>query len=86
MRFNTIGLIGYGEVGKIFSAGLEARGAHYVEAGVMTSVPPYGIKTPMLLGGPLAAELAVLCAALGMTPKPSAKKSALPAPSKCAAA
>ena len=51
------------------AAMIEARGAHYVEAGVMTSVPPYGIKTPMLLGGPLAAELAVLCAAWGMDAK-----------------
>lgn len=30
---------------------IEAEGAHYVEAGVMTSVPPYGIRVPMLLGG-----------------------------------
>lgn len=41
---------------------VEARGAHYVEAGVMTSVPPYGIKVPMLLGGAKAAELAALLA------------------------
>ncbi|MGA8514203.1 MAG: DUF1932 domain-containing protein [Burkholderiaceae bacterium] len=37
---------------------IEAAGAHYVEAGVMTSVPPYGIKVPMLLGGTKASELA----------------------------
>lgn len=37
---------------------IEARGAHYVEAGVMTSVPPYGIRVPMLLGGSKAAALA----------------------------
>jgi 3-hydroxyisobutyrate dehydrogenase-like beta-hydroxyacid dehydrogenase len=37
---------------------IEAAGAHYVEAGVMTSVPPYGIRVPMLLGGPQAAALA----------------------------
>jgi 3-hydroxyisobutyrate dehydrogenase-like beta-hydroxyacid dehydrogenase len=37
---------------------IEAAGAHYVEAGVMTSVPPYGIKVPMLLGGAKATELA----------------------------
>ena len=36
---------------------IENAGAHYVEAGVMTSVPPYGIKVPMLLGGALAPEL-----------------------------
>ena len=37
---------------------IEAVGGHYVEAGVMTSVPPYGIKVPMLLGGPQAESLA----------------------------
>jgi len=37
---------------------VEAAGAHYVEAGIMTSVPPYGIKVPMVIGGPHAAELA----------------------------
>ena len=45
---------------------VEARGAHYVEAGVMTSVPPHGIKTPMLLGGPQAAALALLLTSWGM--------------------
>ena len=35
-----------------------AAGGLYVEAGVMTSVPPYGIKVPMLLGGPQAESLA----------------------------
>jgi 3-hydroxyisobutyrate dehydrogenase-like beta-hydroxyacid dehydrogenase len=39
---------------------VDARGAHYVEAGVMTSVPPYGIRVPMLLGGAKAADLAQL--------------------------
>jgi 3-hydroxyisobutyrate dehydrogenase-like beta-hydroxyacid dehydrogenase len=41
-----------------------ARG-RYVEAAVMTSVPPYGIRVPMLLGGPHAAALAPTLAALG---------------------
>jgi 3-hydroxyisobutyrate dehydrogenase-like beta-hydroxyacid dehydrogenase len=41
---------------------IDAKGADYVEAGVMTSVPPYGIRVPMLLGGQQAAALAgVLC-------------------------
>ena len=39
---------------------IDARGADYVEAGVMTSVPPYGIRVPMLLGGLQAAPLAEL--------------------------
>jgi 3-hydroxyisobutyrate dehydrogenase-like beta-hydroxyacid dehydrogenase len=45
---------------------IDAAGAHYVEAGVMTSVPPYGIKVPMLLGGARAAELAGLLTLWGM--------------------
>ena len=53
---------------------IEACGAHYVEAGVMTSVPPYGIKTPMLLGGPHAAALAPLLVSWGMDAKPVSEK------------
>ena len=45
---------------------IEAAGAHYVEAGVMTSVPPYGIRVPMLLGGPLAQALAEKLCSFGM--------------------
>ncbi len=48
---------------------IEAAGAHYVEAGVMTSIPPYGIRVPMLLGGPLAAEIAPRLIAFGMDAK-----------------
>lgn len=49
------------------AAGLiEAAGGHYVEAGVMTSVPPYGIRVPMLLGGPHAETLAQRLRAFGM--------------------
>jgi len=48
------------------AAAIEAAGGHYVEAGVMTSVPPYGIKVPMLLGGAKAEALAVVLAGWGM--------------------
>jgi 3-hydroxyisobutyrate dehydrogenase-like beta-hydroxyacid dehydrogenase len=48
---------------------VEAQGAHYVEAGVMTSVPPYGIKVPMLLGGRQAKELAELLTSWTMDAK-----------------
>jgi 3-hydroxyisobutyrate dehydrogenase-like beta-hydroxyacid dehydrogenase len=48
---------------------IEAAGAHYVEAGVMTSVPPYGIAVPMLLGGAQAAALAETLLAWGMDAK-----------------
>ncbi len=51
------------------AAAIEAAGAHYVEAGVMTSVPPYGIKVPMLLGGARAHELGQVLNAWGMNTK-----------------
>jgi 3-hydroxyisobutyrate dehydrogenase-like beta-hydroxyacid dehydrogenase len=53
---------------------VDERGAHYVEAGVMTSVPPYGIQVPMLLGGAKAGELAELLAAWGMDAKAVSEK------------
>ncbi len=49
---------------------VDARGAHYVEAGVMTSVPPYGIRVPMLLGGAQAVALAAVLSRWGMNAKP----------------
>ena len=51
------------------AAVIEAAGATYVEAGVMTSVPPYGIRVPMLLGGAQAAELSALFTEWGMDAK-----------------
>jgi 3-hydroxyisobutyrate dehydrogenase-like beta-hydroxyacid dehydrogenase len=45
---------------------IDAAGGHYVEAGVMTSVPPYGLRVPMLLGGAYAAVLTPVLAAWGM--------------------
>lgn len=48
------------------SALIEAAGGHYVEAGVMSSVPPHGIRVPMLLGGPHAESLAALLNGWGM--------------------
>ncbi|HWV05432.1 DUF1932 domain-containing protein [Ralstonia sp.] len=53
---------------------IEAAGAHYVEAGVMTSVPPYGIRVPMLLGGPYAAALGPALVALGMDANPVSER------------
>jgi 3-hydroxyisobutyrate dehydrogenase-like beta-hydroxyacid dehydrogenase len=44
---------------------VDAAGAHYIEAGVMTSVPPYGIRAPMLLGGKQAGALAQKLVPLG---------------------
>ncbi|MDO8767455.1 MAG: DUF1932 domain-containing protein [Burkholderiaceae bacterium] len=48
---------------------IETAGAHYVEAGVMTSIPPYGVRVPMLLGGPQAAAIAPRLQAFGMDAK-----------------
>jgi len=52
------------------AAGLiRAARASYVEAGVMTSVPPYGLRVPILLGGERAAEVATVLGDLGMNAK-----------------
>ncbi len=48
---------------------IEAAGGRYVEGAVMTSVPPYRIKVPLLLGGPTAEELAPLLVQLGFAAK-----------------
>jgi 3-hydroxyisobutyrate dehydrogenase-like beta-hydroxyacid dehydrogenase len=53
---------------------IDAAGGHYVEAGVMNSVPPYGIKVPMLFGGAHAQRLAELLNPLGMDAKPVSEK------------
>jgi 3-hydroxyisobutyrate dehydrogenase-like beta-hydroxyacid dehydrogenase len=51
------------------AAAIDGAGGSYVEAGVMTSVPPYGIKVPMLLGGAHATQLAALLQSWGMDAK-----------------
>jgi 3-hydroxyisobutyrate dehydrogenase-like beta-hydroxyacid dehydrogenase len=51
------------------AACVDGAGGRYVEAGVMTSVPPYGIRVPMLLGGPHATALLPLLTELGMDAK-----------------
>ncbi len=52
---------------KIRAAGwVDAVGARYVEASVMTSIPPYRIKVPLLLGGAHAAALLPHLRALGL--------------------
>ena len=45
---------------------IDAAGGRYVEAGVMTSVPPHGLRVPMLLGGVAAHALQPALAAWGM--------------------
>jgi 3-hydroxyisobutyrate dehydrogenase-like beta-hydroxyacid dehydrogenase len=47
------------------SALIDGAGGRFVESAVMTSIPPFGIKVPMLLGGAHAAELRNLLAPLG---------------------
>jgi 3-hydroxyisobutyrate dehydrogenase-like beta-hydroxyacid dehydrogenase len=48
---------------------IDGKGGRYVEGAVMTSIPPYRIKVPLLLGGKGAAELAPLLVALGFDAK-----------------
>jgi 3-hydroxyisobutyrate dehydrogenase-like beta-hydroxyacid dehydrogenase len=55
---------------KIRAAGIvNAAGGRYVEGAVMTSVPPYRIQVPLLLGGPDAAALLPVLQGLGFAPK-----------------
>ncbi|GMV03638.1 MAG: DUF1932 domain-containing protein [Burkholderiaceae bacterium] len=53
---------------------VEAAGGRYVEGAVMTSIPPYRIRVPLLLGGPHAAELAPLVTALGFDAKVASER------------
>ena len=48
---------------------VDEAGGRYVEGAVMTSIPPYRIKVPLLLGGPHAAALQPHLAALGFDAK-----------------
>jgi 3-hydroxyisobutyrate dehydrogenase-like beta-hydroxyacid dehydrogenase len=50
------------------------NGGRYVEGAVMTSVPPYRIKVPLLLGGPEAAPLMPLINALGFASQVASDK------------
>jgi 3-hydroxyisobutyrate dehydrogenase-like beta-hydroxyacid dehydrogenase len=47
------------------AAMVAAAGGRYVEAAVMTSVPPHGIRVPMLLGGPHAAAAEKILGEIG---------------------
>jgi 3-hydroxyisobutyrate dehydrogenase-like beta-hydroxyacid dehydrogenase len=53
---------------------VERAGGRYVEAAVMTSVPPYRIKVPLLLGGPHAAALEPVLRHLGFAAKLASSK------------
>jgi 3-hydroxyisobutyrate dehydrogenase-like beta-hydroxyacid dehydrogenase len=60
---------------KIRAAGHVAAGdGRYVEGAVMTSVPPYRIKVPLLLGGPHAQALLPVLATLGFAPRLASDK------------
>ncbi|HEV7408790.1 MAG TPA: DUF1932 domain-containing protein [Bradyrhizobium sp.] len=48
---------------------IDGKGGRYVEGAVMTSIPPYRIKVPLLLGGGGAGELAPLLGELGFNAK-----------------
>lgn len=57
------------------AAGLvDGAGARYVEGAVMTSVPPYRLRVPLLLGGPHAAALEPVLAGLGFAPRVASER------------
>ncbi|MBK9132862.1 MAG: NAD(P)-dependent oxidoreductase [Betaproteobacteria bacterium] len=53
---------------------VNAAGGRYVEGAVMTSVPPYRIKVPLLLGGPDAAALEPKLNEIGFAAKVASAK------------
>jgi 3-hydroxyisobutyrate dehydrogenase-like beta-hydroxyacid dehydrogenase len=53
---------------------IDGAGGRFVEGAVMTSVPPYRIKVPLLLGGPGANELEPLLNAIGFAAKVASDK------------
>jgi 3-hydroxyisobutyrate dehydrogenase-like beta-hydroxyacid dehydrogenase len=60
---------------KIRAADIVNRnGGRYVEGAVMTSIPPYRIKVPLLLGGPEAKALMPLINALGFDSQVASEK------------
>jgi 3-hydroxyisobutyrate dehydrogenase-like beta-hydroxyacid dehydrogenase len=48
---------------------VNGAGGRYVEGAVMTSVPPYRLRVPLLLGGPHAAALEPRLAEIGFAPR-----------------
>jgi 3-hydroxyisobutyrate dehydrogenase-like beta-hydroxyacid dehydrogenase len=48
---------------------IDGAGGRYVEGAVMTSIPPYRIRVPLLLGGAHAAALEPPLVALGFAPR-----------------
>ncbi|MGY4831479.1 DUF1932 domain-containing protein [Sphaerotilaceae bacterium SBD11-9] len=60
---------------KIRAADIVNRnGGRYVEGAVMTSIPPYRIKVPLLLGGPEASALMPLINMLGFDSRVTSEK------------
>lgn len=60
---------------KIRAAGaIDGAGGRYVEGAVMTSIAPYRIRVPLLLGGAHAAEFAPQLATLGFDAKLASEK------------
>ena len=53
---------------------IDGHGGRYVEGAVMTSIPPYRIKVPLLLGGATAEDLAPLLLQLGFDAKVASKE------------
>lgn len=51
---------------QVASAVVTEAGGRYVEAAIMTSVPPHGLASPMLLGGPHRAAFMAMAAPWGM--------------------
>lgn len=56
------------------AARVDGAGGRYVEGAVMTSIPPYRIKVPLLLGGAAAAELSPQINTLGFASRVASER------------
>ena len=56
------------------AAVIDNAGGRYVEGAVMTSIPPYRIKVPLLLGGPHARALEPMLNSLGFNAKVASER------------
>ena len=61
---------------------VESAGGRFIEAAVMSAVPPYGIAAPMLLGGPHASAAAPRIEALGFRVTPVSERIGVPSATK----
>src|SRR5690606_26251959 len=61
---------------------VDEAGGRYVEAAVMSAVPPYGLAAPMLLGGRWASDFAQLAPDFGLDARAVSERIGVPSATK----